>query len=182
MRQRFFSVMLLAALVGCSKSDSNPIIDFGEGEGITYRTATNLPVGPRDYTDWTSDAEWNKQERALFSDLNFDLNGSQRTALIGETTVYPNPAPGNLANWELQLRQTGNNAPPLCITQAVMVNRKYEVLIRIPAFTSNYGINYRFDYASLGLSPNELYRIYYVVYDTSGLIYKGHGDIRYSPQ
>jgi hypothetical protein len=183
MRQRFLPVLFLATLLGCSKSDSNPIVDFGEGEGITYRTANNFPAGPRDYTDWTSDGEWNKQERALFSGLNFDLNGPQRPALISETTAYPNPAPSAQANWAIFTRRpSGGVLPPTYTMQAVLVSRKYEVLQRLGPVPLVGELTYQFDYAALGLGTNELYRIYYVISDAGGLVYKGHGDIRYSPQ
>ncbi|MBH8559512.1 hypothetical protein [Hymenobacter negativus] len=182
MRQRFLPILLLATLMGCSKSDSNPIVDFGEGEGITYRTGQNLPAGPNDPTDWTSDGEWNKQERGLFPDLSFDFNGTQQPGIISYTTAYPNPSVEGQAVWELQTqRGTNGTVPKLYNIQAVLVNRKYQVIERLGPFTT-YAIYHRFDYPSLGLSPNELYRIYYVVYDANGLVYKGHGDVRYTPQ
>lgn len=180
MRQRFLSVALLAALVGCSKSDSNPIVDFGEGEGITYRTATNLPVGPRDYTDWTSDAEWNKQERALFSDLSFDLNGPQQTSLISFNSTYPNPAPEGQATWGLEIQRSATAVN--YTVAAALVDRKYEVKQRFGPTGFVLRSAYSLDYPKAGLSPNELYRLYYVVYNANGLVYKGHGDVRYSPQ
>jgi hypothetical protein len=182
MRQRFLPILLLAALLGCSKSDSNPIVDFGEGEGITYRNANNLPVGPGDPTDWTSDGEWNKQERALFPNSSFDLNSAQRPALVAYTTTYPNPAPGGQATWTLQTQRVAGTIPPVYTIQAVLVNRKYEIITRLGPVNSNTGIAYAFDYTSLGIGANELHRIYYLVSDASGLVYKGHGDIRYSPQ
>lgn len=182
MRQRFLPVLLLAALLGCSKSDSNPIMNFGEGEGITYRSANNLPVGPADPTDWTSDPEWNKQERALFPSLSFDPNGSQRPTLVAYTTVYPNPAPGGQATWTLQTQRVLGTVSPSYTIQAVLVNRRYEVITRLGPNNSNIGIAYTFDYRALGIGTNELHRIYYLVSDASGLVYKGHGDVRYSPQ
>jgi hypothetical protein len=181
MRQRFLPILFLAALLGCSKSDSNPIIDFGEGEGITYRDNTARPSGPQDPTDWTSDGEWNKQERELFADLNLDLNGPQQPAAIERTYVYPNPAMGNAATWTLQLKPF-TSTPVSYTSNAVLVDRNYRVRLRFGPQSFAGGYSYMFDYARAGISPNELYRIYYVVYNASGLVYKGHGDIRYSPQ
>ncbi|WP_210521032.1 hypothetical protein [Hymenobacter terricola] len=79
MRRRRLPLLLLSTLLGCSKSESNSVIviGFGKGEGITYRTGQHIPNGPYDPTGRTSDGDWNKQERTLFSDLNFDLNGPQ---------------------------------------------------------------------------------------------------------
>ena len=181
MRQRFLPILLLATLLGCSKSDSNPIMDFGEGEGITYRTGNNFPVGPNDPTDWTSDGEWNKQERALFANLNLDLNGAQQAPTSIYTTAYPNPAMGSSASWTVQTQRVNSGAVGYTLS-AVLVDRNYHVRQQFGPQGFVNGYTYLFDYIRLGLSTNELYRIYYVVYNSSGLVIKGHGDVRYSPQ
>lgn len=180
MRQRFLPVFLVAALVGCSKSDSNPIVDFGEGEGITYRTATNFPVGPRDLTDWTSDGEWNRCERALFADLGFDVNGPQPSPSPAYTTTYPNPSQGQ-ATWHTELQRTSSGAI-VSKLQGVLVDRNYHVLKKIGPQELVFGFDTTLDYVALGLGTNELYRLYYVVYNANGIVIKGHGDVRYSPQ
>ena len=181
MRRRFLPVLLLAALLGCSKSDSNPIVDFGEGEGITYRNGSNIPAGPHDPTDWTSDGEWNKQERALFSDLNLDLNGPQQPSLVACSPAYPNPSAGS-ANWRwLAQRLTSANTATYSV-RALLVNRQYRIMRQLDSSNFTNQIIFSLDYVGAGLGTNELYRLYYVVYNASGLVYKGHGDIRYSPQ
>jgi hypothetical protein len=181
MHQRFLPILLLTTLLGCSKSDSNPIMYFGEGEGITYRNEQNVPMGPRDYSDWTSDGEWNKQERALFPDLSLDLNGTQQATSLFYTTAYPNPAMGSTANWSVQSQRV-NGGPIGYTLSAVLVDRNYHIWQRFGSQSFVGGYTYMFDYVRLGLSPNELYRIYYVVYNAKGLMYRGHGDVRYSPQ
>ncbi|MET4076119.1 hypothetical protein [Hymenobacter sp. UYCo722] len=181
MRQRLLSTLLLTALLGCSKSDSNPIMDFGEGEGITYRTANNIPIGPRDYTDWTSDGEWNKRERALFADLGLDLNGAQRPASVAYITLYPNPMMGDYARWKLQTNALTSGSGGYTVS-GVLVDRNYNVQQRFGPQRNILNTDYEINCVQLGLSPNELYRLYYVVSNASGLVYKGHGDIRYSPQ
>lgn len=175
MRQRFLPILLLTALLGCSKSDSNPIMDFGEGEGITYRTGNNVPNGPFDPTDWTSDGEWNKRERALFADLNLNLNGPQQLGSVA--CPYPNPSASE-AVWSVQAQ---GPAGPYSV-RALLVNRQYQPMLRIgPAnFVGNQ--SFLLNYTRAGLGFNELYRLYYVVYNAGGLVYKGHGDVRYSPQ
>jgi hypothetical protein len=181
MRRRFLPFLLLPALWSCSTSDSNPIVDFGEGEGITYRTGQNLPVGPNDPSDWTSDATWNKQERALFADVNVDLNGPQRPQLVVVSPLFPNPSIGQ-ATWFTGPRTT---SPVTSLTvRAVLVNRQYQALRRVGplALATGSPIYTSFDYLAAGLSPRELYRLYYVVTDASGLVYKGHGDVRLDPR
>ena len=179
MLRRLLSFLLLPALLSCSKSDSNPIVDFGPGEGITYRTGQNLPYGPSDPTDWTSDAEWSKQERNLFPELSFDLNGPQQPALVSSGTAYPNPAAG-YATWSLQSFRSAGSGLNTYSMRAVLVNRKYQTMLRLGPTDFVMGINFTMNYLGAGLSPNELYRLYYVVYNAGGLVYKGHGDVRYA--
>ncbi|MDO7850567.1 hypothetical protein [Hymenobacter convexus] len=178
MRRRFLPLLLLPTLWSCSTSDSNPIIDFGEGEGITYRQGNNVPTGPRDYTDWTTDATWNKQERALFADANLDLNGPQRPELIAYTTAYPNPTWSGQASWAIGPRTGSASGGPFTV-RAVLVNRQYRAMLRIaPQALVVSGLTYALDYTKAGLEPRELYRLYYLVTDASGLVYKGHGDVK----
>jgi hypothetical protein len=182
MRRSLALLLLLPMFWSCSTSDSNPIVDFGEGEGITYRTGNNLPGGFNDPTDWTSDATWNKQERALFADVNVDLNGAQRPALISFSSVYPNPSWGGLTYWSIGPPYRAASFPALSV-RAVLVNRRYQSMLRLGPLTMTTNmLNFALDYPKAGLSPRELYRLYYVVTDASGLVYKGHGDVRYDPQ
>jgi hypothetical protein len=170
----------MAALFGCSKSDSNPEIYFGEGEGISCRTSNNMRIGPQDPTDWTSDATWSERERNLFPELSFNLNGPQQPALIAYTSAYSNPAQVSIASWTFQINRTSSGGPANYIGRAVIVNRKYEILTKLGPNDFTLGQQYMLDYARIGMQPNELYRLYSVVYDASGLVYKGHGDVRYS--
>ncbi|GAB3727135.1 hypothetical protein GCM10027594_09040 [Hymenobacter agri] len=180
MRQRFLPILLLSALLGCSKSDSNPIMDFGEGEGITYRDNTARPSGPQDPTDWTSDGEWNKQERALFSELSFNLNGAQQPALVNSTYLFANPAQVAQATWSFQTQRNTSGGAASYTIRAVIVDRKYTVMGKLGPNELILGEQFSLNYASMGLQPNELYRLYYVLYNSGGLVYKGHGDLRYS--
>ena len=173
-------LFLLLGLAACSKADSDPIVDFGEGEGISYRTSNNFPVGPQDPTDWTLDGDWNKQERALFSDLGLDLNGTRQSAPVFYTSAYPNPSASGQATWSIQPYYPTSGSVATYTVRAVLVSRKYEVMLQIGPRNFVSGAAYSFDYLHAGFSPNELYRLYYVVYNPSGLLYKGHGDVRYS--
>ena len=178
MKLRLLPILFLSTLLACSKSDSNPEIDFGEGEGITYRTGTNMPDGPADPTDWTSDGNWNKQERNLFPELSFDLNGAQQ-GLVVSGYAYPNPSAGQ-ATWGMQARHNSSGGATIYTVRAVIVNRKYEVLSRIGPGDFTIDQRYSLDYIQIGMQPDEVHRLYYVVYNASGLVYKGHGDVRYS--
>ena len=179
MLRRLLPFLLVPALLACSKSDSNPEIYFGEGEGISYRTGNNLPNGPYDPTDWTSDGEWNKQERALFADLNLDLNGPQQPGLVSSSQAFPNPSAG-WATWGPQAQRNSSGGATIYTVRAVIVNRKYEVLRQIGPNDFTNDQRYSLDYVQIGMQPNEVHRLYYVVYNANGLVYKGHGDVRYS--
>ena len=51
-RSSFFLLLALLALASCKKDRDRPAeIDFGPGEGISYRDGFNLSAGPADPTD-----------------------------------------------------------------------------------------------------------------------------------
>lgn len=170
--------MLLAALAGCHKSADEPRIDFGPGAGFSYRDGSNLPMGLQDPTDWTTDATWTDQEIKLFPELSLTLNAAQPAGAIEYTYLYPNPA--QTSTWGFTSRQTAAGARPDFTVAAVLVAADYQLIQRLPhGISSNGYFAASFDYAKLGMQPNTLYRLYYVLYNTSGLLYKGHGDLRY---
>ena len=181
MLRRLLPVLILSSLLACQKNDSGSTIDFGAGEGLTYRDVQNLPNGPQDPSDWSTDATWNPQERALFPELGFDLNGAQQPNSIGSNAAFPNPAQAGQANWTLQTQRNSSGGAASYTLRAVFVNRRYEVIQRLGPTDFILSQTYAFDYAQMGLPAKELFRLYYVVYNASGLVYKGHGDLRYSP-
>ncbi|MBD2770471.1 hypothetical protein IC235_21510 [Hymenobacter sp. BT664] len=130
MLHRLPLVLLLTMLVACHKSATNPTIDFGEGEGITYRDGNNWPAGPQDPTDWQADATWNERERALFPDLQFDLNAPQRSNLTLYTCAYPNPAAGR-ATWSIRMNIPYGSPAIEYTVSAVFVSRNYKVVTRL---------------------------------------------------
>ncbi|MCC3154888.1 hypothetical protein Q3A66_10950 [Hymenobacter sp. BT770] len=174
-------LLLVSAVLfsSCSKKETEPTIDFGADEGITYRDASNMPNGPQDPTDWTSDATWNAQERALFPEINFDLNGPQQPALVGARQAFPNPALAGQANWTLQTQRGPGGGAATYTLRVVFVNRKYQVLQRLEPVNLILSQSYMFDYAKMGAPAKEVFRIYYVVNNADGLVYKGHGDLCY---
>jgi hypothetical protein len=171
----FGSWLLLTA---CHKADDSPSIDFGPGEGISYRDGYNLPAGVQDPTDWTADAIWNAQEQALFSELSLSLDGKPQTGFFYELTIFPNP--GAIATWGLQSQLPVGSPDSDFAAVAVLVDRSYKVMKRFPRGNSaNGAYALSLDYAKLGLNPGERYRLYYVLSNNKGLICKGHGDILY---
>ena len=80
----------------------------------------------------------------------------------------------------MQARRNSSGGATIYTVRAVIVNRKYEVLSRIGPGDFTIDQRYLLDYVQIGMQPNEVYRLYYVVYNASGLVYKGHGDVRYS--
>ncbi|AMR27383.1 hypothetical protein A0257_09930 [Hymenobacter psoromatis] len=164
------------ALAACHKADNSPTIDFGPGDGITHRAADGTLNGSLDSTDWSSDAAWNEQELALFSDLKFDINGPpQQPQWIQRTYLYPNPA--GQARWDVQYATAAPASPNFSIALA-LVNQHYQLLTR-PVPNSFFHYTIFFDFTKLNINRGEKYRLYYVFYNNSGLVYKGHGDIHY---
>ena len=162
-----FLLLALLALASCKKD-----IDFGYQEGITYRDGSNLPAGPSDPTDWTSDATWNKPEQALFADLKLNLNGPQ-LAGIQSNSAYPNPVTTRF-NWGLSGSLTNYSL------RAALVDEQYKVRQRLAVDNKSQSTLLELDLAGLSLPKNQTYRLYYVVYTSGGLVYKGHGDLRYN--
>lgn len=178
MRKYLFLSTLTLGLAACHKSADSPRIDFGPGTGFSYRDGSNQPVGKQDPTDWTSDATWNEQEISLFPASKLDLNATQPANFIAYAYLYPNPA--HASTWGFASKQTAANTQPDFTVTAVLVGADYQVIQRVaPTNSSKGAFQIAFDYDKLGLKPGSLYRIYYVLYDASGLLYKGHGDLLY---
>lgn len=170
---KYLLLTITLVLVACQKSATSPTLDFGAGEGISFRSSNGMPNGAQDPTDWTTDAVWNEQETTLFLELSISLNSPQQPNLITSAYTYPNPA--KQAIWSVQ---TSATSVAYTVT-AVLVDSKYQIIKRFGHGFHTGGHNYLLDYAQLGLNPNETYRLYYVMFNNNGLVCKGHGDVRY---
>jgi hypothetical protein len=179
MLHRLLLPALLLALAACNhKSTDSPRIDFGPGTGFSYRDGSNIPAGAQDPTDWASDATWQSPETALFPDIKFNLNAAQPAGFVEFAYLYPNPS--RASTWGFTSKETAPNIRPDFTVTAVLVGADYQVIQRIAPNSSNKGnFAISFDYSQLSLQPGSLYRIYYVLYDANGLLYKGHGDFLY---
>jgi hypothetical protein len=174
------ALLLLSALLvlgSCSKSESDTssalFINFGPGEGFSYRTATNFPTGTQDPTDWKLDGTWNTREQALFQTLGFDLNstpqGQSRPSQIG-CAGYPNPAVSQFNFFY--------TAPDVVSCKFVLVDAVYHVLTQNSTYAPSKQSTFAFDGDALGLKRGQRYRVYYVLYSGTGFYGKGHGDIK----
>ena len=169
---------LLLCAFQCNKEYEGPDVYFGPGESITHRDAQGRPNGPQDPDDWTSDATWSGEELNKFAVIDrgsfLPLNGPQQLATVGHTEAFPNPTLTGEATWRIQLSPA---APCPCLVQWVYVSRRYTEIdrgsdslqagdsLRVPLRTSN---------------PGQLYRLYYLISNAQGLLYKGHGDVRHA--
>jgi hypothetical protein len=178
-------LLLLLALAGlataCHKDNDEPTIDFGPNGGFTVRTASNIPNGQTDPTDWTSDPSWNATEQALFAKLNLPLTAPQLPAGTWETTAYANPSTRdngcNISIWPKPNSTSLPTGTPR--VSLVLVNASYQVeLTTDQALTANsLTLALRLD--PVKYSPPTLYRLYYVIYEPGKQVYyRGHGDVK----
>lgn len=168
------SCLLLCAFQ-CERQYEGPDIDFGPGTGITSRDAQGHLLRPEDPTDWTSDATWNEQEMSHFAFPNITLNGPQQLGAISQSLAYPNPAPAGQVKWHLKLSPT---APCPCRMFAQLVSKRYT---EADVYTAELAAGDSLQFAPKAYDPGQLYRLYYIVFTNTSLLYKGHGDIRFTP-
>lgn len=167
------SLLLLAFT--CGREYEGPDIDFGPGAGITYRDAQGRLLRPEDATDWTSDATWNEQELSHFAFPNLVLNGLQPPGAVSQSIAYPNPGPVGQVKWRLRLSPA---APCPCRVYAQLVSKRYtEVDIYMAELAAGDSLQFTPKVYDFG----QLYRLYYIVSNNTGLLYKGHGDLRFTP-
>jgi len=173
--KRYLPIAGLLLAFTCGRDYVGPDVPFGPGESITYRDAQGQLNGPQDPDDWTSDATWSGQETNLLSlppgaALN-PLNGPQQLATVSHTEAWPNPALTGRATWQIKLSPA---APCPCLVQLVYVSRRYTEIDR-RSDTLRAGDSLRVLLRTY--NPGQLYRLFYLVSNANGLLYKGHGDI-----
>ena len=170
---RPISLCLLAGLLlaGCRK------VDFGPNDGINYRDAANQS-GPQDPTDWQADGNWKKVERKLFDKTGVDVESSGSGG-HRYLSLYPNPMSpvARRATLLVDMRTTG----PARIT-LVLVDKKFKQkgTFTLEAVPDRSGVfQVALEFPADTYKQNELYRMYYAVYDgAKKLYYKGHGDFK----
>ena len=167
-----FLLLPLALLLGdCSKKNTVPTIDFGPNDGISYRNASNIPLGTQDPTDWTIDGDWNAQEQNLFTSLRANLNTSPQGSATYIGGAFPNPAT-NAVRFEYQ-------TPGTALSKIVFVDNNYQVMATFDGPTTastSYSITINLNNGNY--KKGQRYRLYYVLYNGTALYFKGHGDIR----
>lgn len=183
MFKNLLALLLLAGLAtACHKDDQGPTIDFGPNGGFTVRTASNLPTGQLDPTDWTSDANWNATERALFAKLNLPLTAPQMAAGTWETTVYPNPSNrDNGCTFSITPSPNSTTLPTgNTRMRMVIVNANYKIELEFDHELQANGLTVMPRLDPVKYSPPTLYRLYYVIYEPGKQVYyRGHGDLKF---
>ncbi|WP_152560124.1 hypothetical protein [Hymenobacter sp. IS2118] len=170
MLRRLPYLLLLPAMLSCSKSDSSPTIDFGEGEGISYRDGNNLPAGPQDPTDWKSDGNWNQAEQNLFKSIPVNVKDASKGSLYG-AGFYPNPVRSKAIIFY--------RTPVVTTCKLVIVDKDYNVLTENTFSNSIYPLeSFTLNLFGSNFQKGRRYRLYYVMYNGTTLYTKGHGDIK----
>jgi len=166
------AICLLLCAFQCERPYEGPDIDFGPGPGITYRDAQGRLLRPEDPTDWTSDATWSSQELNMFSNAT---NGPQQLGAVSQSLAYPNPGKAGQVSWYFKLSPA---APCPCRVYAKLVSKRYtEVDIHFADLAASDSLQF----TPRVYNPGQLYRLYYLVYNNNGMLYKGHGDLSFTP-
>jgi hypothetical protein len=179
MRQRLLPLAAIGSLLllafQCEKEYTGPDIDFGPGAGITYRDAQGRLTHREDASDWTADSIWNAQELNYLYFPNLNINGSQQPAAVLSNLAYPNPGPVGQLRWRLRLSPA---APCPCQVYASVRSKRYtEVDIYV---ADNLAAGDSVVFAPKAYNFDQNYRLYYVVSNAAGLLYKGHGDLLFT--
>ena len=180
MRRRLLPLATISSLLllafTCGRDYTGPDIDFGPGDGLAHRDAQGRPNGPQDATDWASDATWNTQELNYITFPTLNINGPQQPAAVLGTSAYPNSGPVGQLRWRLRL---GAAAPCPCQVYASVRSKRYTEVDTYMA--DNLAAADSVLFAPKAYNFDQTYRLYYVVYNATGLLYKGHGDLRFTP-
>lgn len=166
------AISLLLCAFQCEHPYEGPDIDFGPGPGITYRDAQGRLLRPADPTDWTSDATWNEQELRT---LPTATNGPQQLSAVSQSLAYPNSGPVGQVSWYFKLSPA---APCPCRVYAELVNKRYS---EADVYAAELAAGDSLRFTPKAYDTAQKYRLYYVLSNANGLIYKGHGDIRFTP-
>ena len=158
----------------CERQYEGPDIDFGPGAGITYRDAQGKQFRASDPTDWTSDSIWNEQELNRFAFPTLTLNGPQQPDAVSQSLAYPNPGPVGQAKWHFKLSPT---APCPCHVYAQLVSKRYT---EADTYVADLAAGDSLQFAPKVYELGQPYRLYYILYNAKGLLYKGHGDMRFT--
>jgi len=166
------AISLLLCAFQCERQYEGPDIDFGPDAGLTYRDAQGRLLRPADPTDWTSDATWNEQELRT---LPGATNGPQQPGAVSQSLAYPNAGRVGQVSWYFKLSAT---APCPCRVYAQLVNKRYS---EADVYTADLAAGDSLQFAPKVYDTGQRYRLYYLLSNATGLLYKGHGDLRFTP-
>ncbi len=168
-------------LIACKKEVPSTL-DFGPNGGITERNATGQLTGTVDASDWTHDDNWTNQEQALFGPL---FNAFPQGGTFGTSTnwgvhddhhisLYSNPLV-NQATFAYTLPKAG-------VRSVVVVDKNFTVVMPQRSASVPTGPQQiTLDFIQANLTTGETYRLYYVMHDSTDVLFRGHGDFRIKP-
>lgn len=156
---------IFLTLAGCSKDKKS--IDTSR---ITPTDSFGSIIGASDETDWTKDNSWTSAEEALFKKPDLNLLVGSATAAITFYPAFPNPCK---YSFTVHL-----SASEPTFIETVVVDANLNVLFRNVQTTTAGQYVFSVNVADPSFRANTNYRVYYAIYNESGLrYYQGHGDI-----
>ena len=175
----FICLIAIGLFSSCKKEDEKSVIDFGPNGGITERNATGQLTGTVDASDWTHDENWTIQEQALFGPLfnAFPQGGTSGT--YTNWSMYDNHSISLFANPFANQATFAYTLSKAAVRSVVVVDKNFTVVVpqtNTSAPTGPHQISLNFTQANL--KAGETYRLYYVMHDSTTLLFRGHGDFR----
>lgn len=119
-----------------------------------------------DTTDWRTSDDWCAEVEALFPEIpGLAWATELDSAMIAG---FPNPTGSHFA---LHVDDDTTTYADVRI-----VRQNLQVLHQVDSMTAT---TYVFAMDTLGLTPGELFRVYYRIVNADGTAHRGHGDMRY---
>lgn len=171
---RLWLLILFLAFAACSDDEGTSYRTTAASStssftGITATDQSGNLLGPIDSSDWNVNEIFPAAVNDLFNfpDTLSYVNADSSALYV---SCYPNPFQNNFI-----LRFDCSNP---AVAKIVVIDSLQSVKLRLSYSVATQGQSMYFDFSDTSIHLNELYRIYYRLYDAPGHHFaSGHGDI-----